>query len=166
MCRVAIGVFSVCRREKLLSYFQGLNERLHWSAPSSFMLSGWSSISVASQMIRYILSYLLDGILVSLNWARWPKFTLCSAVADFSEWYSLRCRWNFLSLVSVLMSKFFLGTASRTRRGCCKRLVFSCWSYPWRTEGNDGNPTVLILYLDSTPLKAKRSIDVGSSVDV
>jgi hypothetical protein len=44
---------------------------------------------------------LVERILVSWSWIRWPRLMLCLAMANLSECTRWMCRWCSLTLVSM-----------------------------------------------------------------
>jgi hypothetical protein len=105
---------------------------LLWEKPSSlFMLSGWSSVSVASLITHSIHPEFLARLLLPSNWMWWFKFMLCSATADWSRWEK-GAPWSW----SHWHAKYVQCRASHTIRGCYKSPVFSIWGHPWWAKGN------------------------------
>jgi hypothetical protein len=61
---------------------RGFHDRLRQMSLSLFVLFACSSVSMTSLIIRSM--YLVDRMLVSWRWMRWPTLMLCSATADTS----------------------------------------------------------------------------------
>jgi hypothetical protein len=76
----------------LSSRMRGFYDLLRDKPSSLLLLSGWSSMSIASLMIRSMHLDFLARILVLCRWIRWPRLMLCSATADFLGWYKRKCR--------------------------------------------------------------------------